>query len=72
MAQVKRTFDPETKRKVSKSFLLYGIPTAVSTGITAYLKTGNLTTAVLVGILGLTGSILNVGVQYNKGIPKDK
>jgi hypothetical protein len=67
MNQVKDSFDDETKRKIKKSFLLYGLPTAVIAGITSYLKSGNVLESVLVGVCGLAGSVINAGSEYSKG-----
>lgn len=66
MSQVKNSFDVETKRKVGKGFL-YGLATAITVGITGYCNTGDWKKAILIGIAGFTGSIINVPIEYSKG-----
>lgn len=66
MAQTKDSFDDETKSNIVKSFL-YGLATAVTTGITVYVNTGDWKKAILIGIAGFTGSVINVPIEYSKG-----
>ena len=71
MPQTKNTFDKETASNVAKSFL-YGLATAVTAGITVYCNTGNVKTALLAGLAGFTGSVINVPVEFGKGEMRKK
>ena len=67
VAQIKNSFDEESKAKIGRSFLFYGLPTAITTGIGSYLKSGKVAESVLIGFLGLAGSVINIGKEYSKG-----
>jgi hypothetical protein len=68
--QIKNSFDDETKQKIKKSFLFYGIPTAIIAGISYYLKTQNIVESILAGVIGLSSSIINMASEYSSGVEK--
>jgi len=71
MPQTKNTFDKDTTSNIAKSFL-YGLATAVTAGITVYCNTGNVKTALLAGLAGFTGSVINIPIEFGKGETRKK
>jgi hypothetical protein len=61
--QIKNSFDDVTKQKIKKSFLFYGLPTAIIAGISYYLKTQNIVESILAGVIaGLFNANLYGGI----------
>ena len=69
MPQTKNTFDKDTTSNIIKSFL-YGLATAVTAGITVYCNTESVKAALLAALAGFTGSVINVPIEFGKGIKR--
>lgn len=65
--QVKNSFDNITLQKIFKSFLFASL-SGISAGLTCYTQTRDVNLSIITGLAALTSFIVNIPLEYRKGI----
>jgi len=68
LVQVKNSFDPITRKKIIKGFLL-GLSSGMTAGVACYISNDNIKYSLLMFMTGFVSSTINGVLEYMKGIP---